>query len=246
MTKTIEPLTWVAVCALVLAVLSLYLIFGRSDGMQVNAGFLLLGLVAGTFVSIAVEMAKRPLQRRDLARALHVELAEFVARCCFDFESPWRKYLAPDLKAKDIDQFRLNKFVPARPIIFEAAASDIALLTGTAPQALIQFYYQVSAWRRDASNFVASLQAIEQKDSGPFASPPTLDPAEARFLSQRLKQTLQPGLNALLALGKMVEDSEKVEDAAIASLDHVSRPGAEVSETSLRKRIAELVSPRSA
>ncbi|NOT38922.1 MAG: hypothetical protein HOP13_00350 [Alphaproteobacteria bacterium] len=243
MPRTIGPYGWMAIALLLLGALSLYLIFGRIDGMQVNAGFLLLGLVAGTFVSLAVEIAKRPIQARDLARALHVELAEFVARCCFDFENPWQKLFANDHKSTEMHQLRLSKFIPETPIVYESTANQLALLKGSAPQALVQFYYRVAAWRRDASNMALSLRAAEDKTNpNSLAPPPTLDSADARFLSRRLKETLRPGLDALVALGSLVDNAQGTEDAAIAAHDLVSRPGVVVTEMSLRKRIETLVS----
>ncbi len=177
-----------------------------------------------------------------LARALHVELSEFVARCCFDFEFPWGQYLKEKHAAGEMDHFRLNKFVPASPMIYEATASQIARLNGTAPQCLIQFYYRVAAWRRDAANMADRLRVRDaERQSALPHRPPILPIEDARVLASRLKETLEPGFKALVALGELVDKPEDTENAAIEAHDRISRRGLIVSEISLRKRIAMLL-----
>ena len=130
-----------------------------------------------------------------------------MARCCFDYEAPWQSYLSIGVPGSS--SFRLRKFSPEPPIVFPAVASQLAILEGGAPQALIRFYYCLAAWKRDVDNLASEIHV----NGGALTSD------GCQFLAKRLKQTLRPGLNALEILGRRVEGWERIDAAAIAGYD---------------------------
>jgi hypothetical protein len=203
----------------------------RNDFLT-NVGFLVLGSLLAIFTTLFSEAIKRPAQARDLARALYEELADRVARCCFDCEAPWSEYLDinnDESAFANMDSFRLRKFSPESPVIYSSTASQLAILENDAPQALIKFYFRLAAWQRDIKNIVAE----SQQNKGGVA------PEACFFLAKRLHQTLTPGLKALQALAPLVEDHENIEAAAIAGYDE-TRMSARGKET-LRERILKLI-----
>jgi hypothetical protein len=206
----------------------------RISDFLTNVGFLVCGALLSMTTVLLSDRIKRPMQARELARALYVELADRVARCCFDCEAPWNAYLDPNFnKLGDMDSFRLRKFSPIEPVIYLATASEIAVLEGGAPQALIQFYYRLAAWQRDIENIAAES---ETKDAG-------VPPNAIRLLATRVHQTLAPGLRALEALAPLVDDSKQIESSAIAGYDEF-RCGTPPS-VSLRDRIGKLIGKHS-
>lgn len=185
-----------------------------------NVGFLILGAAASIYPGFLIEHLRRRRDTKTLARAIHCELANRVARCCFDFESPWKALLT---QQTDMPAFRLRKFTPEPPIIYPAAAAQIAMLEGAA-SAIIEFYIFLAAWRRDIENTVKEME-------GSRANQSQLSP-----LAKRLRQTLRPGLDALQALRGQVPNAEQVERDAIAGLDRLSKDHPNKGK-SLRERI---------
>jgi hypothetical protein len=182
------------------------LLLARNDWVT-NVGFLVVGALIAVITTLLSERFKRETLSRDLARSLYLELADRVARCCWDSETPWSAWLDLNYcQANEVDSFRLRKFLPDRPIIFEASASQLAILGGEAPQAMLKFYYRLAAWRRDLDNIAA------QSDRGDGK----VDPKTVNFLAKRLYQTLMPGLRALEAMQTSVEDHEQIEASALA------------------------------
>jgi hypothetical protein len=215
---------WFGLCAPVALTFAIAMIL--AGGFLTNVGFLVIGGLITVMTGLINDKIKRPSQTRDLARALYVELAERVARCCFDCEAPWNKYLNPNNYALGaMDSFRLRKFSPIQPIIYTSTAGQLAMLEGKSPQALIQFYYRLAAWQRDIENIAAESQ---------------IAPDAIRLLAIRVHQTLTPGLRALEALAPMVDGYEEIEAAAIAGYDEFR--GSAPTEASLRKRINKLIS----
>jgi len=203
----------------------------RNDFLT-NVGFLVLGSLLAIFTTLLSEAIKRPARARDLARALYEELADRVARCCFDYEAPWSEYLDKnnyDSAFKTMGTFRLRKFSPGPPIIYSSTASQLAILENDAPQALIKFYFRLAAWQRDIENVAAECQ--QNKDG--------VDLRAVVVLAKRLQQTLTPGLKALEALAPLVEEHQKIEAAAIAGYDE-TRKDVQAKGT-LRERIMKLV-----
>lgn len=194
-----------------------------------NVGFLVVGAIIAVIAVLIADAVKRPAQARDLARALHAELSDRVARCCFDCEQPWHAYLNFDnYHPGQMDSVRLRKFSPVPPVIYPSTANQIAMLKGDAPQALIQFYYRLAAWERD----IKSIATESENNKGGVA------PEGVRLLAIRIHQTLAPGLRALEALSPMVERPERIERLALAGYDE----GAEHMQghRSLRERIVAL------
>lgn len=194
-----------------------------------NVGFLVIGAMIAVVAVLISDSVKRPAQARDLARALHAELSDRVARCCFDCEDPWHAYLdSNNYHPGEMDSVRLRKFSPVPPVIYPSTASQIAILKGNAPEALIQFYYRLAAWERDINSIAAESQSNK---SGVAAK-------AVHLLAIRIHQTLAPGLRALQALSPLVEGPEHIENLAVAGYDE----GAEHPQrhSPLRDRIVAL------
>jgi hypothetical protein len=214
-------LAWAIVVETILA-LALMSLPLDTRGWEVNAGFLILGALLTTTTVVLSDAIKRISQGRDLARALYVELANRVARCCYDYEVPWQRFGG---EQKVVASGRVRKFAPFEPIIYPSTASAIALLMSDAPQRLIQFYVHLAAWQREVETAYAAYH------------PQPVPARDVRLLAYRLHQTLGPGLEALTALGRMVDAPELLDETAIAALDRIrgSKP-----EGTLRERLFKL------
>ncbi|WP_377829518.1 hypothetical protein ACFKHW_07085 [Bradyrhizobium lupini] len=163
----------------------------------------------------------------NFARTLHAELADLVARCCFDSESRWEGYW-PITAQGILEKHELRSFAPAEPTIFANASGELASLGPDAPLRLVQFYNSLTALRRDISDITDGM---------------TGNPANrvlVRQVALRFLRTLRPGLDALRALDRLVPDSEKVEQAAIKPYDATRQNGPAPSGT-LRNRIERLL-----
>ena len=206
--------------ALLMTALTAFLL--TQDGLWEKLGFLFFGALI-TFLSVfVIDDTKRAIQATDLARALYEELANRVARCLFDFERPWEKWIDGPV---EIDVLRLRKFMPAPPVIYPATASQIALLGNGAPQAIINFYARLAAYQKDMEDVADHCKRLN------IAVPPKL----VAMIAGRLERTLSPGLEALKKLSKMVEGDEKIEAAAIRELDRLFQH--ERANQTLRQRI---------
>jgi hypothetical protein len=220
-----KELLWLIIAMIIAFAFSIAMI--ATNAFLINVGFLVLGALLAIFISILSEAIKRPAQARDLARALYEELADRVARCCFDFEIPWQTYLDTENPSGGaMSSLRLRKFSPEPPIIFPSTASQLAILGNDAPQALIRFYYCLAAWKRDVVNFADDNESALSREA-------------LCFLAQRLRQTLTPGLRALQALAPLVEEHGRIEMAAIAGYDEIR--GNSQSTITLRERIDRLI-----
>lgn len=195
-----------------------------------KAGFLIIGALLAIMTAALVEVRKRQVQVRDIARVLYAELTHLVARCVFDSESPWKKYWPRDASPGLMKASKLRKFAPAAPTIYTATAGQIALLSGKAPQTLIEFHYRLSALRREIENAVASANP---SDGG------NIPIGALKQVGLRFRQTLGPGLNALEDLASLVADSAEMELHARMSY-YESRPGSDLART-LNQRIETLL-----
>ena len=194
-----------------------------TGGDLASVGFLVLGALVAAASGLISEEVRRPTQARDLAHALHIELADRVARCCFDSEWPWNKYSDEDKANIEMTPFRVRKFIPNEPIVYRASANQLGLLPKGAATAIIHFYNRLDAWGRDIENRAG------ENEGG------RLEADEIYLLSRRIRQTLGPGLRALETLSSQVEDYEQVERAAIAGYDEFrARPP---DTRSLRERV---------
>jgi hypothetical protein len=199
---------------------------GNPDGAKL--GFLVLGGFLTVIATLSASWLQRPVHARDLAHALHIELADRVARCCFDFEKPWRQFAdAPN--PTGMDATRLLRFAPIPPVIYPAVAPQLAMLHGSAAQSIIQFYFRLAAWQRDVELTAARY--------GTETHLTTVSGPETKRLGRRLRETLRPGLNALNAVAPMVSDAETMEAAAIAHYDAAQPKHGEYGSASLRDRI---------
>lgn len=103
--------SWVLAICLLIAVTFTVVMWILNKEFPTNVGFLVIGGLITTITSLVSERIRRPSQARDLARALYMELADRVARCCFDCEAPWHNYERP----------RKNEFLPLAEIFADPA-----------------------------------------------------------------------------------------------------------------------------
>jgi hypothetical protein len=202
----------------------------RGDTVSTNTGFLVLGALLSMLPFYLIEREKRSLRVKELARVLHVELADLVARCCYDSEAPWCPLWDPNATVQPNNVIWLRKFAPHRPVIFPAVAGELAILKGNAPQRLIQFHNGINALRREIENNAnaATQLGIVQISSG-----------QIKAVASRMRLTLEPALNALKALSSMVSDAREIEADAIASIDATRATAAPAG--TLQDRIIQLL-----
>jgi hypothetical protein len=187
-----------------------------------KAGFLVMGGFLTIAAAMIIELRKRHVQVKDLARVLYAELTHLVARCVFDSESPWKGYWPKDAAPRLKTAANLRKFAPAVPTIYNATAGQLALLPGKAPQTLIEFHYRLSALRREIDNTVAGANPSDSANVpiGPL-----------RQVGLRFRQTLEPSLKALEALAPLVADSAEMEEHARVSY-YETRPDSDMKKPS--------------
>lgn len=230
MNKAFELLQrWGIVGACAVALFAFVLIVKDSDPAN-KAGFVVLGALLSVGATFLIESQKRHVLTRDLARALYAELTHLAARCVFDSEGPWKDYWPKDAAPGLMLATKLRKFMPVVPTIYHATAGQLALLPGEAPQTLIEFYYRLSALRREIENAAADANSSNNKN---------VPIGEMRQVGLRFRQTLAPSLKALEALAPLVEDAAKIEELARTSY-YESRPGSDMTLT-LRERVKVLL-----
>lgn len=178
-------------------------------GEYSNLAFLVIGVVLSVFLTHFSEALRRPRERTELARALYSELADRLARCCFDYEEPWSAWIEERSAPNNVDVLRVRKFTPFPPIVYPATASKLALLNNDAQQALITFYATLDAYRKDMNDIA------DRYNTGATIVPG----AYVARIAERLLRTLPPGYEALQALGEMVDDPTEIDAAAIRYSD---------------------------
>jgi len=128
---------------------------------------------------------------------------------------------------KDITVFRLRKFLPDDPAIYQSAGAQIVLLKGVALTAIIQFYQFHAAWQRDVRNIADECQGEGKAVSA----------AQVKFLARRLRQTLEPGLAALGEMAKQVLSADQFAADSIAAGDNLFPQDHPNAGKPLRERI---------
>lgn len=218
--------TVVTAAAVVILAYSLFMML--RDEWKANTGFLVFGALLAVLATLMMAWLQRASDEADLARAIHTELADRIARCCFDYEEPWGRYDREDFVGST-DSNRLRRFAPFPPIIYPAVAGEIAMLPDEALQCLMKFYFRLAAWQRDLENVAAAY---------PQASS-TAPSSDLRRLGRRLRETLVPGRDALEAFTKLVREPYKIEDELLAAYDvfRRDRNPAYSAATSLRERL---------
>jgi hypothetical protein len=218
------------VAVLFVDIIFIAFVWYRGDNVSTNTGFLVLGALLSMLPFYLIEREKRSLRVKELARVLHVELADLVARCCYDSEAPWCRLWEPNANIQPSNVLWLRKFAPHTPLIFPAVAGEIAILKGNAPQRLIQFHNGINALRReieDCANATTQLGAAQ------------ISSGQIKVIASRMRLTLEPALNALKTLSSMVSDAREIEADAIASID-ATRAAAAPAGT-LQDRIIQLL-----
>jgi hypothetical protein len=191
---------------------------------HVALGNLLMGSGIGFGATFAVEIWRRQQQARDLGAALYHELANRVARCCYDFEIPWSGHW---VSPQRMNRFGIGKFAPDPPTVFAANADKLALFGDKVPAAMLAFYYRLSALRRDIENLRADSR--DQTDINEDA---------VRLVASRLAFTLSPARDALQALGAAIPTRAAIEDDAWKSFDVLQPKRAAMP---LRERLDTLI-----
>lgn len=197
----------------------------------INTGFLLLGAILAVGTSFVIEFKQRNERAHDVAQIIYVELADLVARCCFDSEAPWSKYWRGDIPARKFNVISLRKFAPIEPKIYPAIAPQLALLKRDAALAVIQFHYRLTALRRE-------IQNITDDANDPNTRMEEISSGSLRLVGTRFRQTLAPGLSALVALSPMVPEALRIESEAIAHYDAARKDA--IPPGTLRERITTL------
>lgn len=201
-----------------------------------NVAFLTIGVLLAITLDLVRDGIRRPRQARDLAHSLYHELANRVARCVFDFEEPWEKWVDKErIDEKEVSVVRLRKFIPIPPTIYPATAGQIGLLNDSAAQAIIRFYVSLAIYQKDMED---TLDYCQQR------SPQHVPRQLVAFVAERLRRTLAPGLEALRELSRMVEGHENIEAAAIRDADKLFKH--ERSSLTLRQRIEYYVNDEQA
>lgn len=192
-----------------------------------NVGFLILGALLGSYPPFLIAEYESRRDAKRIAVAIFQEVANRVARCCFDFEKPWGTlYLSP----KAMEGARLRKFAPEPPIIYPALAPQIAIFKNDVGQALIRFYIFLSAWQKNIE--ISADEITSLKAPGAHISA-----RQVLQLARRLRNTLKPGLDILEKLGPLVPGAEQIELDAIVELDNLFPEDHPNAGKPLRERI---------
>ncbi len=205
-----------------------------TSGVIAALAALVAGWLALSGVQLQITAQKRADARRAkdhidaLACTLHAELADLVARCCFDSEQLWHSHWFENAPPLRLNKTELRCFAPAQPTTFANASSDLALLGADAPLRLVQFHNGLSALRRDIHDIAEGMTNHSATSS------------HIRQVAERFFLTLRPGLDALLALAPIVPKADEVERAAIELYD-AGRPDRPPPEGTLRDRINRLL-----
>ena len=208
---------------------------GSAGWMQaIFAGLAIIAVyfVASMSIRDAVKRQAKEAKahKENLARTIHAELADLVARCCFDSERVWQNHWSKKAPSVGFDKTKLRCFAPAQPTIFSNASGDLALLGENVPLRLVQFYNGLSALRRDIHDITEGM-----------TNHPATQP-QSQQVAQRFFLTLRPGLDALLALAHTKADD--VEQAAIQLYDDGS-PDVRPPVENLQDRIRLLLQKKS-
>ena len=225
--KELRGLTVWLVIAMAIAVAFAIAMLHLEDSILANVAFFVAGGLLITIVELVRDAIRRPIQARDLARAIYGELANRVARCVFDFEDPWERWLhEKNCGPTEVDILRLRKFIPVSPIIYPATCTQFGLLSGRTIQAIIRFYVTLAIYQKDMEHVANhherhSLFHVQLQ--------------QVAFLAERLRRTLSPGLDALRELSSMVEDYEELDAVAIRDADALFKHAR--AHLTLRQRI---------
>lgn len=166
----------------------------------------LLGAAVTLCFTLAVEYAKRGMERTDLAAAIAHEFAIHVARCQFDFEHPWGARLAT---LSGLRGFDARKFSPEPPFIFMSAGIKVALLDRAIVGCLVKFYQALAVWRTDLKNSADEADARGE----------AINDERTRLLALRLRWALEAALPAFLALRAEVPHIDELVENAIKQSD---------------------------
>lgn len=165
-------------------------------GFLLNVGFLAMGVLIGTYPIFSLEEGRRKRREEVLVLSIFHELANRVARCCFDFENPWKAY---HRQPQNMVISRLQRFAPDLPVIYPAVAEKIATFRSEAVQGIILFYVFLAAWQRDIECTADECK----RQSHP------VPPEDVHRLARRLRQTLKPGHDILEKLSGQVPNAEQ-------------------------------------
>jgi hypothetical protein len=200
----------------------------QKNDFLVNAGFLVLGALLTTLVTWFFQVLDRYTQRLDLARVLCHEVAHFASRCCFDIEKPWQAHWPDRAYSGGFHSFRLRKFAPEIPLIYEASVGKLGLLPDSVCQPLLDFYYRIGALRRDIENIADKMDNERSKETSQ---------GESKLVAQRFGETLDQAFKTLEALETIAPGSVEIEERAKDSY-YESRP--KHAKETLRSKLRRL------
>jgi hypothetical protein len=190
-------------------------------------GNVIVGAILALGASTYIEKQKREQLVADLSVALYHELANRVARCCFDFEEPWSGLWTTP---RNRGVFEVTKFIPQPPTVFDSNADKLTLLGPQIPAAMMAFYFRLWVLGRD-------IEALCKTEVEPATS--ALGYGPVTIIASRFGATLAPGLAALQALGEKVDGFKDIDAAAWDTFD--KPPNNHDEHGSLRVRLARSV-----
>lgn len=170
----------------------------------------LAGITLGTVLAALFSLTRDFLQKRseaqDVATTIHAELADRIARCCFDYEVPFLTYTYPlqaDLKERTKED--VVKFRPTDPVIYPTVGAKMALLGPEVRNSVMQFYSSLDRWRREIDDLNAGRRA-------------SFSASELIPVQRRLGETLPFAERALEKISKKVKGALEIENDAYANI----------------------------
>jgi hypothetical protein len=226
--------TWDLWVGLVIAVVFGLLTAYVGQAFLAAISFLIAGAMLTALSQRISDAAKRAQTEKDLALAIYLELANRAARCLFDFEDPWERWMEPGRVGQyEVDVLRLRKFMAIAPTIYPAAADKVALLKTSAVLPVIRFYSRFDIYRSDMEAIARHCELRNLQH---------VPPQHVAMLAERLRRTLRPALQALRSLSTLVPESPEIETEEIAELDSLFKHAR--AHQTLRQRLEHYTEPK--
>ena len=166
------------------------------------------------FVRDYAEEHRRGVEQANALSSVYLELLDRAWRCSFDFKSPWRSFLGPDLPFR-VSSSRIQKFLPVEPIFYQSLVRELGSLGPRAVRAIVRFYTALDGWRRDVS-----FHAAQRKE--------TYAISELMPLVQWLGWTLAPAAEAIKAMHVELSNADDLDRIFLESLPQDRRPQASI------------------
>lgn len=132
------------------------------------------------------------------------EICDRVARCCFDYESPFSKYEFPCRDLTFDRSIDLVKFRASDPVVFPACIGSLSSFPWDVGLAIIQFYSALDRWNREVDDLVLQETA-------------RFSPDDVVRLQRRLGEVFPFAINVRLCMDSICDNWKNIEvDAFIA------------------------------